>query len=92
MPFRFRKSLKIAPGVKMNIGKKGASSISFGGRGHTVNIGKRGVKQTFSIPGTGISASASTAKSKRNKMACCPLAIFLLPVAAVRWMIGAWKN
>ena len=38
MGFRFRKSIKIAPGVRLNIGKKSAS-ISVGGRGvrHTIS-------------------------------------------------------
>jgi hypothetical protein len=38
MGFRFRKSIKIAPGVRLNIGKISAS-ISVGGRGvrHTIS-------------------------------------------------------
>jgi hypothetical protein len=51
MAFRFRKSVKIAPGVRMNIGKRGPSSLSVG----KTNFGKRGVHQNFNIPGTGIS-------------------------------------
>ncbi len=30
MPFRFRKSFKIAPGVRLNIGKHGISSVNVG--------------------------------------------------------------
>jgi len=30
---KFRKSLKIAKGVRVNIGKKGLSSVSLGGKG-----------------------------------------------------------
>ena len=41
MAIRFRKSIKIAPGVRVNLGKKGAS-VSVGARGASVNIGKRG--------------------------------------------------
>jgi hypothetical protein len=51
MGIRFRKSMKIAPGVLMNLGKSGVSSVSAGG----FNFGKRGVHKNFSIPGTGIS-------------------------------------
>lgn len=51
MPFRFRKSIKIAPGVRMNIGKRGVSSIGVG----NLNFGRRGVYSNISIPGTGIS-------------------------------------
>ena len=48
MGFRFRKSFKIAPGVRMNVGKNGVSSFSFGGKGTTLNVGgKRGARATF---------------------------------------------
>jgi|WetSurSiteA1Bulk_404760.scaffolds.fasta_scaffold00013_45 uncharacterized membrane protein len=56
MGFRFRKSIKIAPGVRVNIGKKG-SSVSIGGKGATVNVSKKGTRTTVGIPGTGISYS-----------------------------------
>lgn len=61
---RFRKSIKITKGVRINFSKSGAS-LSLGGRGHSVNIGKRGVRSTIGIPGTGISYTTST-KSKRT--------------------------
>lgn len=57
MGFNFRKSLKIAPGVKLNITKKGISSLSVGKNGARVNIGKKGVKTTAGIPKTGLSYS-----------------------------------
>ena len=56
MGIRFRKSVKIAPGIRVNFGKKG-SSISLGGRGATVNINKNGTRTTVGIPGTGLSYS-----------------------------------
>jgi hypothetical protein len=56
MAFRFRKSIKIAPGVKVNLGKKGAS-VSVGKPGATVNVSSRGTRTTVGIPGTGISHS-----------------------------------
>src|SRR5437899_677393 len=52
--FRFRRSIKIAPGVRWNIGKKG-SSISLGGHGITHTIDTKGSQTTIGIPGTGIS-------------------------------------
>jgi len=55
MGFRIRKSVKIAPGVKLNIGKKGINSVSIGGHGYTKNISKHGTRTTVGIPGTGIS-------------------------------------
>lgn len=54
MGFRFRKSIKIAPGVRLNLGKKSAS-ISFGTRGLRHSISTSGRRTTsVGIPGTGI--------------------------------------
>jgi hypothetical protein len=51
---RFRKSIGILPGVKLNISKTGVST-SLGGHGATVNLGTRSRSATFGIPGTGLS-------------------------------------
>lgn len=55
MGFNFRKSLKITPGVRLNVTKKGISSVSVGPRGAKLNVGKKGTKATVSLPGTGLS-------------------------------------
>ncbi len=74
MPFRFRKSLKIAPGVRLNL-SKGGISTSLGGRGHSINVGKGGVKSTVGIPGTGLSYTAKPSGGQtRNKSGCGLLA------------------
>ena len=52
--FRFRRSIKILPGVRWNIGKK-STSVSLGGRGLTYTLGTKGSRTTVGIPGTGIS-------------------------------------
>lgn len=54
MGFRFRRSLKIAPGVRVNLGLTGAS-LSVGPRGASVTVGKRGVYSNVGLPGTGMS-------------------------------------
>ena len=54
MGFRFRKTLKILPGVSLNIGKTGVST-SIGGKGARVTLGKHGTRTTVGIPGTGAS-------------------------------------
>jgi hypothetical protein len=56
MGFRFRRRVRLAPGLHVNISSHG-TSLSIGGRGATLNIGKRGVRETVGIPGTGISYS-----------------------------------
>lgn len=54
MGFRFRKRIRIVKGLYLNLGKL-RGSLSFGGRGATMNVSKKGVRDTFSLPGTGIS-------------------------------------
>lgn len=63
MGMKFRKSVKIAPGVKLNIGKK-STGVSVGGKygGMSFNS-KSGAKTRVSIPGTGISFSESIGAS-----------------------------
>ncbi|MCB9085235.1 MAG: DUF4236 domain-containing protein [Bdellovibrionaceae bacterium] len=68
MSFRFRRSVKIAPGLRLNVGKTGMS-VSAGVRGARVTIGKRGVTKTLGIPGTGISYSTRTSSSSRGMRA-----------------------
>jgi hypothetical protein len=56
MGFRFRRSIRLLPGLRLNIGKKGGS-LSIGGRGATVNLSARGTRTTIGLPGTGLSYS-----------------------------------
>ncbi|MCQ6276231.1 DUF4236 domain-containing protein [Bacillus sp. V3B] len=55
MGLRFRKSFKIAPGVRLNVGKKSAG-LSFGVNGlrHSINSSGRRMS-SVGIPGTGLS-------------------------------------
>lgn len=57
MGFGFRKSIKILPGVRVNVGRSGVST-TIGGRGASVNIGKRGTYLNTGVPGTGLSYRA----------------------------------
>ena len=66
MGMRFRKSVKICKGVKMNFSKSGAS-LSLGGRGHSVNFGGHGAKATVGIPGTGLSYSTKVGGSHKSR-------------------------
>jgi len=57
MGFRFRRSFKIVPGVRLNVSKSGLSA-SIGRPGATLNVGgKRGARVTVGLPGTGLSYS-----------------------------------
>lgn len=54
MALRFRKSVKLAPGIRMNF-SGGGVSWSLGPRGASIGIGKRGTYLNAGIPGTGLS-------------------------------------
>ncbi|MGO2201216.1 DUF4236 domain-containing protein [Pseudomonas helleri] len=53
---RFQKRIQILPWVWLNISKSGFS-FSFGPKGLSVNVSKKGTKVTAGLPGTGLSAS-----------------------------------
>lgn len=65
MGFRFRKSIKLLPGVRVNFSKSG-TSLSVGGKGATANFSKRGTRVTVGIPGTGISYSEKISKPNQK--------------------------
>lgn len=53
MAWKFRKRIKIIPGIHLNISRKGIST-TIGVRGASVNIGPNGTYLNTGIPGTGI--------------------------------------
>lgn len=73
MGLRFRKSIKLAPGVKLNIGKK-SIGVSAGGKFGGVSFNsKTGAHARASMPGTGLSyttkisgSSQASAKAKSS--------------------------
>lgn len=83
MDFRFRKSIKIAPGVRLNVGKK-SMGVSVGGKGARLSTNTRtGTRVTVSAPGTGLSYSqkvggssarhSSSSHSRANRTPVLPL-------------------
>lgn len=65
MGFRFRKSIKLFPGFKINLTQKGISSASIGKLGASVNIGKKGTRTSVGIPRTGLSYSKHQPYTKK---------------------------
>jgi hypothetical protein len=64
MTLRFRKRIKLLPGVYINLGKTGVSA-SVGRPGATINIKPgRKPRATVGIPGTGISYSENIDQSE----------------------------
>ena len=67
MGLRFRKSFKVAPGVKVNLNKK-STSVTFGGKGVHHTVSSSGKKTTtVGVPGTGISYSETSGTTKNSK-------------------------
>lgn len=73
---RFRKSIKLAPGIRMNLSGSGVG-WTLGPRGASVGIGSRGTFFNAGIPGTGLShrqllAGPSRTASTRSAFAGSP--------------------
>jgi hypothetical protein len=54
MSIRFRERIQIAPGLAINL-SKGWPSMSIGGHGSTINVGRPGPRSPFGSSGTGLS-------------------------------------
>lgn len=67
MGMRFSKRIKIAPGLKLNVGLGGAS-LTAGVRGASINFGKRGAYVNAGIPGTGIFYRQSLSSSSKSRV------------------------
>ena len=63
---RFRKSIKIAKGLKINLSKSGLST-TIGGKGLSFNLGKNGGYLNTSIPGTGLYSRNKIFGGSKNK-------------------------
>jgi len=99
MGWRFRRSIKILPGVRINISKKGISSASVGPRGLSTTVGKDGVHQNVGVPGTGVSyrtkitgtpSRAGNGASDRGSFIfamCLLFFFFLLFVGGIIWIV-----
>jgi hypothetical protein len=86
MPFRLRRSFRLAPGVRLNIGKGGVST-SVGGRGEHVTVGHGRTRTTVGVPGTGLSYTSTT----RRRPAHVTFGSWLFGVAVaagVMWWFG----
>lgn len=62
---RFRKSIKICKGLKINLSKSGLSA-TVGGKGLSFNYGKKGGYVNASIPGTGLHTRNKIIGSSKN--------------------------
>ncbi|MEX2388201.1 MAG: DUF4236 domain-containing protein [Phycisphaeraceae bacterium] len=65
MAFRFFRRVRLAPGLSLNLSKRGGS-LSFGPRGAKVTAGTSGVRRTVSLPGTGLWYTEKVGGGKRR--------------------------
>lgn len=99
MGFRFRKSVKILPGVRINF-NKASTSITVGPKGlkHTISsTGRR--TTTVGLPGTGLSYSTSSKASKTAQRQTASTSQLATPkihrrrriwIPIVLWLWGAY--
>lgn len=66
MGFRFRKSISIIPGVRINL-SNGTPSLSIGPRGASLSVGKRGTYANLGLPGTGLSYRTRIDQTARGR-------------------------
>ncbi len=68
MGFRFRRSVKLFPGLRLNFGKRGISA-SIGVRGAHVTYGPTGTRTTVGLPGSGLSYTHLEKPHRKNPAA-----------------------
>lgn len=107
MSSRFRRTKRIAPGMRLNVGKKSAS-IRMGPRGAGLTLGTSGARASAGLPGTGLyvtkklghsgsRASSKTAKASKNGQVIAEMSLVQLVRAvgpaekSVRFPFG-WLN
>ena len=92
MALRFQKRIKIMPGVRVNLSKKGISA-SVGKPGATVNLNKDGLQGTAGVPGTGLSyrsrrpTSAGGQATSKGGLVFAVGGIALVLIAVVIWVV-----
>lgn len=68
MGIRYRKKVKVFPGVYLNLSKSGVSTTLKAGKGVSVSMGKNGTYLNTGIPGTGLySRQKISGKNKEKK-------------------------
>src|SRR5260370_8143170 len=65
MGFRLWRRVRIAPGITLNLSKRGLST-SFGRRGYHVTLGHGHIRNTVGIPGTGMYWTSVSGAGRRQ--------------------------
>ena len=100
MDLRFRRTIRVLPGVRLNLSRSGIST-SVGVRGAHVTVGRGRLRKTVGIPGSGLSYTESralehpdeTAEKPRSrrwlKIALITLVVLLFAPALIAWIVNA---
>jgi hypothetical protein len=86
MPLRFYRRVRLFPGARINLSKRGAS-FSVGRRGAWLTMGHGRVRETIGLPGTGLSWYEQQRLSRRPG-----LLLWLIVGAAVLFLISALSH
>ena len=100
MSWRFRKRLKILPGIWVNLSKRGGS-LSVGHRGATMNISPRGHQESVGLPGSGLSyrtkrrsfvkpgqPSGAPKRPSRRSVSSAHFLLFFAVVLILLWILA----
>jgi hypothetical protein len=71
MGFRFHRTVRLLPGLRLNLSKSGVSA-SVGTRGAWLTFGRNGTRTTVGIPGTGISYTTTSSTHQQTDPAAPP--------------------
>jgi hypothetical protein len=82
MGLRFRKSMRIAPGIRVNLGLR-SLSVSAGVRGVKYTTGTRGRRISVGLPGTGLSWTSNLPRSTGIRYSLIYWILFALAVVLV---------
>jgi Protein of unknown function (DUF4236) len=85
MPLRFYRRYRFGPG-RLNFSKRGVS-YSFGGRGAWVTVGRRGVRTSVGIPGTGLYWTEQRQLSQRRPSLPASPLVIQLPTSTPAWLL-----
>ena len=72
MGFRFRRRLRILPGLYLNVSKSGVTT-SIGGRGATLNLSKRGMRLLSACPARGCPGDHRRRPGRARQPICKPM-------------------
>ena len=87
MGLRFRRSIRLAPGLRINLSKSGPS-VSVGTRGFTENFGPHGARTTVGVPGTGLSYSTRRGRRPAKGSFVSGIIALVIILAVLRAFFG----